>query len=74
MKISIRSIGNSKAVVLPKALLALTGLDDQSHAEITVEGDAIVLRKPGRGVRAGWAEAAKAVARHEAGAEPDEDR
>jgi antitoxin MazE len=62
MEISIRSIGNSKGVVLPKPLLAQAGLDGQTRAEITVEGDAIILRKPVKAVRAGWAEAAKAIA------------
>lgn len=62
MQISIRNIGNSKGVVLPKPLLAQVGLDGSSAATVSVENDAIVLRKPTPPVRTGWAEAAKAVA------------
>ncbi len=62
MEVAIRSIGNSKGVVLPKPLLAQAGLDDQTIAEITVEGGAIILRKPTKPVRVGWAQAAQALA------------
>ena len=31
---------------------------------MTVEGDALVLRRPASPVRAGWAEAAKKIAEH----------
>jgi antitoxin MazE len=62
MQITIREIGNSKGVLLPKPLLAQAGLDDQATADIAVENGAIVLRRPPQGVRTGWAEAAKAVA------------
>jgi antitoxin MazE len=62
MQITIRDIGNSKGVVLPKPLLAQAGLDDQGTADMTVENGAIVLRRPAKAVRAGWAESAKSVA------------
>jgi antitoxin MazE len=62
MQVTIRAIGNSKGVVLPKPLLAQAGLSDDEAAEMTVEDGAIVLRKAARPVRAGWAEAAKALA------------
>lgn len=62
MEVAIRSIGNSKGVVLPKPLLAQAGLDDQAIAEISVEGGAIILRKPTKPVRVGWAQAAQALA------------
>ena len=61
MEIAIRNIGNSKGVVLPKPLLAQVGLDDQATAIIVVENGSIVLRKPAKAARAGWAEAAAAV-------------
>ena len=61
MEIAIRNIGNSKGVVLPKPLLAQVGLDDQATAIIEVENGSIVLRKPTKAVRAGWAEAAAAL-------------
>lgn len=62
MEIAIRTIGNSKGVVLPKPLLAQAGLDGQVSASVAVENGAIVLRKPAKAVREGWAEAASAVA------------
>ncbi len=62
MEVTIRTIGNSKGVVLPKPLLAQAGLEGQVTASIEVENGAIVLRKPAKTVRAGWAKAAAAVA------------
>lgn len=62
MEIAIRTIGNSKGVVLPKPLLAQAGLEDQATVNIVVEKGSIVLSKPAKAVRAGWAEAAAAVA------------
>lgn len=62
MEVTIRTIGNSKGVVLPKPLLAQAGLEDQGTADMSIENGAIVLRKPSKAPRAGWADAAKAVA------------
>ena len=39
-----------------------TGIDWRGGAEMTVAGDALVLRKPASAVRAGWAEAAQRIA------------
>jgi antitoxin MazE len=60
LSVNIRRIGNSLGIVIPKPLLAQVGLADQ--ADLTVELGAIVLRKPSKVVRAGWANAALAVA------------
>jgi len=62
MQIAIRTIGNSKGVLLPKPLLAQVGLNEDASAHLTVEDGAIVLRKLKRPVRQGWAEQAKAIA------------
>lgn len=62
MQVKIRPFGNSRGVVLPKALLGQVGLGDEEAAEMTVEDGAIVLRKAARPARAGWAEAAMALA------------
>lgn len=62
MQIAIRTIGNSKGIVLPKPLLAQAGLDGEIAADIAVENGSIVLRKPAKSPRAGWAEAAAALA------------
>ena len=60
MKITIRKMGNSHGVIIPKPVLTQVGLEDE--AEMSVEHGAIVLRRPREGVRAGWAEASKAIA------------
>ena len=62
MKTTIRKIGNSQGVVIPKPLLAQVGLEGE--AEMTVESGALVLRKMARPARAGWAEAAQKVTEH----------
>jgi antitoxin MazE len=46
--------------VIPKPLLAQIGLE--GHAEMTIERDALVLRRPAKAVRAGWAAAAQKIA------------
>jgi len=58
--VAVRRIGNSLGVVIPKTVLAQAGLSEQ--AELTVERGAIVLRKPRKSARSGWAEAAESVA------------
>lgn len=58
--VTIRPIGNSQGIVIPKPLLAQLGLD--SHADMSVERGALVLRRPTKVPRAGWAAAAKKVA------------
>jgi antitoxin MazE len=59
-QIVIRRIGNSQGIVIPKPLLAQIGLE--GHAEMTLERDALVLRRPAKAVRAGWAAAAQKIA------------
>ncbi|WP_348752327.1 AbrB/MazE/SpoVT family DNA-binding domain-containing protein [uncultured Aquincola sp.] len=62
MNVTLRFIGNSKGVVLPKPILAQAGLQDATDAELTVENGVICLRKVTKPSRAGWAEAAKKIA------------
>lgn len=62
MHVTIRAIGNSKGVVLPKPILQQVGLEDATGAEMTVENGVIVLRKPALPARSGWADAAQKVA------------
>jgi antitoxin MazE len=59
-QIAIRRIGNSHGIVIPKPLLAQIGLE--GHAEMTIERDALVLRRPAKAARAGWAAAAQKIA------------
>ena len=65
--VSIRKIGNSHGVVIPKPVLAQLGLSGEVGAEMTIESGALVLRKPvlrkrAGAARRGWAEAAKKIA------------
>jgi antitoxin MazE len=60
--VSIRTIGNSQGIVIPKPVLAQLGLSAEMGAEMTIEGGALLLRPPARNVRKGWAEAAKKIA------------
>jgi antitoxin MazE len=60
--VSIRQIGNSQGVVIPKPLLAQLGLDAKSGVEMTIEDGALVLRRPAGPARTGWAEAARNIA------------
>jgi antitoxin MazE len=61
LKTTLRRIGNSQGVMIPKPLLAQVGLAVDSEAEMSIEAGAILLR-PVRNVRAGWAEDARRVA------------
>lgn len=62
MELTIRPIGNSKGLVLPKPLLVQAGLDQASVAIVSIEDGAIVLRKPAAPARAGWGDAAAQLA------------
>jgi antitoxin MazE len=62
-QIAIRRIGNSQGIVIPKPLLAQVGLED--HADLTIERDALVLRRPAKAARAGWAAAAQKISTQE---------
>lgn len=68
---TIRSIGNSRGVVIPKPLLVQLGLT--TKADMTIEGDALVLRRPAIAHRDGWAEAAQKVAQEDADLPPVSD-
>lgn len=62
LSVSVRRIGNSLGIIIPKPVLAQVGLSER--AELTVERGAIVLRKPRNAARSGWADAARSVAAH----------
>jgi antitoxin MazE len=60
MLAKIRRLGNSQGVLIPKPLLQQVGLVDQ--AEMRVEGDALVLRRPKAAPRSNWAAASRRLA------------
>lgn len=55
MKTTIRPMGNSQGVLIPKPILAQVGMTDE--VTMTVEDGAIVLRPLKRNPREGWSEA-----------------
>jgi antitoxin MazE len=54
MKSDLQRIGNSRGVVIPKAILDKCGFDRQ--VDMRVEGNKLILT-PARGAREGWSEA-----------------
>lgn len=61
MKSSIRKMGNFQGVLIPKPILAQSGMEI-GEVDITVEDDAIVIRKTKKQVRQGWDQASKLIA------------
>jgi antitoxin MazE len=62
MQASVRKIGNSLGVVLPKSILDELGVKTGDKVEMTVKAGRIILAPLKRRVREGWAEASKALA------------
>lgn len=60
MKATLRKMGNSQGVLIPKAIVSQLAIEGE--LDMTVENDAIVLRKPHKTVRADWAEASQRIA------------
>lgn len=60
MLAKIRRMGNSRGILIPKPLLQQAGLEED--AEILVEGNTLLVRRPKRTPRAGWAEASRRIA------------
>ncbi len=60
MRTTIRNIGNSKGVILPKKLLKLCSIEEEVIIE--VKDDAIVIRPENTNKRKGWADAFKKMA------------
>ena len=56
----IRRVGNSRGIIIPKPMLKEAGLEKE--AEIALERGAVVLRRPRRKPREGWAEASRRIA------------
>ncbi len=63
MKATLRKIGNSQGVLIPKAIIGQVGIENE--LEMTVEHDTIVLRRPEQPHRAGWAEASRLIAENQ---------
>ena len=61
MKTSIRKMGNSQGVLIPKSFLMQTGMHI-GEVEMEIENNTIVIRKPRKKAREGWDEASKEIA------------
>ena len=62
LQVPLRAIGNSHGIVIPKPFLVQAGFE--GTVDLTIEGSAIVLRKPSGRVREGWSVAAQDLAKH----------
>lgn len=62
MQVSIRTMGNSKGVLIPKPILEQTGLVDV--ADLQVNNGVIEIRPVKRNPREGWAADSQRVAKH----------
>ncbi|QEZ46881.1 AbrB/MazE/SpoVT family DNA-binding domain-containing protein [Cupriavidus oxalaticus] len=60
MKATIRKMGNSQGILIPKTILAQLGLEDE--VEMDIVNDTLVIRRPRNTPREGWAEASRAIA------------
>ncbi len=61
LQVTIRPIGNSKGVVIPKIILEQSGI--QEIVEMSVEGETIILSKPKNTVREHWAKDAQSLSK-----------
>ena len=61
MQTTLRKMGNSTGMIVPKALLDQLGLASGAKIDINVEGGKFVAQPIARKVREGWEEAAKRI-------------
>jgi antitoxin MazE len=64
MRTTLRRIGNSIGIIIPRPLLEQAGLppSPQAEAELTLEDGGLMIRKIDAPVRQGWAEASARIA------------
>jgi antitoxin MazE len=63
MRSSVRKIGNSAGVILPKPFLASIGAEAGDAVDVTMEDDRIIIvAAPKKHPRDGWEEDAKRIA------------
>lgn len=61
MKTTLRKMGNSQGVIIPKPLLAEIGLQTDDPVDIKVKKGRIIIAPLEHNPRAGWADAGKAL-------------
>lgn len=62
MQSSLKKIGNSAGILIPKPLLAEIGAKTGDSIDLSVENGRIVMKLVAKVPRAGWAEASKRLA------------
>lgn len=62
MRASVRKMGNSSGVIIPKPILIELGVKAGDMMEISLEAGKVVLTPVSGDPRKGWAEAAAAIA------------
>jgi antitoxin MazE len=62
MRATVRKMGNSSGVIIPKPILAQIGVAAGDDLDLSINDGRIVLVPAKRYPRAGWAEAAKRIA------------
>jgi len=65
MQTSLRKMGNSTGMILPKEILRQIGAEAGAKVDLAVENDRVVLTLVKRRVREGWAEDAALVGAQE---------
>jgi antitoxin MazE len=61
LRSTLRKMGNSTGLILPKAILDQLGLACGTKVELRVEGGEVIARPALRQVRAGWEDAARLI-------------
>jgi antitoxin MazE len=62
VRASVRRMGNSSGVIIPKPLLSEMGAKTGDEVRLSVEGGRLVVEVVTRSPRAGWAEDARNIA------------
>lgn len=61
---TLRKMGNSTGLILPKAMLDQLGLTSGAKIELRIQDGEVVARPVKRKVREGWEEAAREIGAH----------
>ena len=64
MQTSVRKLGNSAGVIIPRSMLTELALAPGDPVDLVLEDGRLVLAPVRRGVRAGWADASQLLAEH----------
>jgi antitoxin MazE len=62
MRTSLRKMGNSTGLIIPKPILVQIGVEAGDDLDLSLDNGHIVMRPVKRDPRAGWAEDAKRIA------------